>query len=78
MSDEPLCRSCGSCGFPLRDAEATYCGTCADADGTLKPYDAVVAANASYFVEEQGVAPQAALAMARALLANKPAWKDRS
>lgn len=82
-SGESLCRSCFSCGFPLRrpedfaggDPKAEYCSTCADAQGRLKPFDEVVQANADYFVAEQGIDPQAALTMARALLASMPAWQ---
>jgi Putative zinc ribbon domain len=81
----PLCQSCGSCGFPMRnpedhaggDLDALYCSTCADDSGKLRPYDDVVQANAEYFVAEQGVDIQAASSMARALLASMPAWKDR-
>jgi hypothetical protein len=78
-----LCRSCGSCGFPMRtpkdyaggDKNATYCSTCAETNGTLKPFEKVVEANAHYFVREQGVDAVAADAMARALLLNQPAWR---
>jgi hypothetical protein len=79
-----LCRSCGSCGFPMRrpedhaggDPGAEYCSTCGDASGRLKPFDQVVQANADYFVRQQGVDPQAAREMARALLTSMPAWKS--
>jgi hypothetical protein len=78
------CRSCGSCGFPMQtpadhaggNLDAEYCSTCAEANGILKPYEEVVQANASYFIRQQGVATEAALAMARALLASMPAWKS--
>jgi Putative zinc ribbon domain len=77
-----LCRSCGSCGFPMRAPEdfaggniaADYCSTCAEPSGALRPFDDVVAANAAYFVKEQGVDSHAASDMARALLLNQPAW----
>jgi Putative zinc ribbon domain len=79
-----LCRSCGSCGFPMQapadyagdNLDADYCSTCAEANGKLKPYDDVVHANASYFVRQQGVDPEAARKMAQALLASMPAWKS--
>lgn len=81
-----LCRSCGSCGFPMRtpddhaggNLDAEYCSTCAEASGSLKPYEEVVQANASYFVRQQGVDPEAARAMAQALLASMPAWNRRT
>jgi len=80
------CRSCGSCGFPMRtpgdhagdDPGADYCSTCAEPSGELRPYEVVVAANADYFVRQQGVDPQAAHELARALLATMPAWEGRS
>lgn len=80
-----LCRSCGSCGFPMRTPEdfaggnlaAAYCSTCAEPGGQLRPFDDVVAANAAYFVREQGVDSAAARDMARALLLSQPAWTAR-
>jgi hypothetical protein len=80
------CQSCGSCGFPMNqpsdyaggDTSDAYCGTCADAKGTLKPFPQVLEANASYFVSEQGINASAAREMARALLMSMPAWKTRS
>lgn len=80
-----LCRSCGSCGFPMRAPEdfaggklgAAYCSTCAEASGRLKPYGEVLQANADYFVREQGIDPQAARQMAHALLVSMPAWRGR-
>jgi hypothetical protein len=63
--------------FAGGDAEAEYCSTCAGADGALKPWDVVLHANADYYARLQGVAPQAAIDMARALLTSMPAWKSR-
>lgn len=82
---QDLCRSCGSCGFPMHtlgdyaggDPSAEFCSTCAEAGGRLRPYREVLQANADYFVREQGVDPQAARAMAHALLASMPAWRGR-
>ena len=81
MSKE-LCRSCGSCGFPMQrpedhaggDPESEFCSTCAGPDGRLKPFEEAVEANAGTFVRQQGVDPQAARELARALLASMPAW----
>ena len=80
-----LCRSCGSCGFPMRapedyaggDLDANYCSTCADATGQLKPFEEVVHANAEYFVQQQGIDPKAGDELARTLLRSMPAWKER-
>jgi hypothetical protein len=57
---------------------AEYCSTCGDEAGQLKPYDAVLQANADYLVRQQGLDPGAARGMARALLATMPAWRDRA
>lgn len=57
---------------------AAYCSTCGDETGELKPYDAVLQANADYLVRQQGLDPGAARGMARALLATMPAWRDRA
>jgi hypothetical protein len=81
--NDALCRSCGSCGFPMRIAadfaggrrEAPYCSTCAEPSGQLKPFADVLEANAQYFVRHQGVDPEAGRTLARALLASMPAWK---
>ena len=83
MTDDH-CRSCGSCGFPMRAphdfaggrSDAAYCSTCGDDTGALRPYDDVLAANAAYFVRQQGVHPDAARRLASALLATQPAWRD--
>lgn len=80
-----LCRSCGSCGFPMRTPEefaggdplATYCSSCADAGGQLRPFREVLQINTDYFVREQGIDPQAARQMAHALLVGMPAWQGR-
>ncbi|MGL4576387.1 MAG: zinc ribbon domain-containing protein [Burkholderiaceae bacterium] len=82
--NKKLCKSCGSCGFPMRtpqdhaggNVDADICSTCGQSNGTLKPFDDAVEANAAYLVNEQGIDMQAARAMARALLASMPAWKS--
>ena len=79
------CRSCGSCGFPMRipddfagsNPDTEYCSTCADEGGALRPYDDVVQANAGYLVRQQGIDLLAAREMARALLASMPAWREQ-
>lgn len=81
-----LCRSCGSCGFPMNSPEdyaggnlaAQYCSTCAEPSGHLKSFDDVLQANADYFVRQQGIDPQAGRELARTLLISMPAWKGQS
>jgi hypothetical protein len=57
------------------DTNASYCSTCAEANGALKPFEKAVEANARYFVREQGIDTIAAREMARALLLSQPAWR---
>lgn len=85
MSNDALCPSCGSCGFPMRVPEdfaggrvgAAYCSTCGDRHGRLKAFDEVLRLNAEHLVREQGLDAGAARGMAQALLMGMPAWKDR-
>ena len=80
---ESHCVSCGSCGFPMQapadfaggNTDSAYCATCGDELGRLRPYDEVLQANATYYEREQGLHPEAARDLARALLASMPAWK---
>jgi Putative zinc ribbon domain len=79
------CVSCGSCGFPMENPEdfalgdpsLAHCRYCTDALGALLPYETVLATNARYYVNSQGVSPEAARGMAAALLASMPAWRSR-
>lgn len=78
------CHSCGSCGFPLQTAadhaggrmDSPFCSTCGDERGELKSYAEVLAANAAYYVRQQGLHPDAARTLAAALLASMPAWQS--
>ncbi len=80
---ESHCPSCGSCGFPMREPAdfaggivgASYCSSCGDDTGQLKPYDEVLKVNADYLAREQGIDMTAARELARALLASMPAWQ---
>ncbi|MFI5399986.1 MAG: zinc ribbon domain-containing protein [SAR324 cluster bacterium] len=80
------CPACGSCGMPLErpedfalgDTTQPYCRSCTDAKGRLLPYEKVLELNAHYYVQSQGVTPDAAVRMARALLADMPAWKGQT
>jgi hypothetical protein len=62
--------------FAGGNPDSLYCAACADATGTLLPYHRVLAINADYLIQFQGVAPEAARSMARALLASMPAWRS--
>lgn len=79
------CKSCGSCGMPLEKAEdfaladmsQDYCQYCTDQKGKLFPFDKILAMNAKYYVESQGITQKAADQMALDLLKTMPAWKNR-
>lgn len=64
--------------FAGANSHAEYCSTCANSDGQLKPFAEVLQTNAEYLVQQQGIDPQAARAMAQALLLSMPAWQDPS
>lgn len=64
--------------FAGGNPDAQYCSTCADADGSVRPFAEVLQANADYYVREQGVDPQAARVLAQALLLSMPAWQELS
>lgn len=78
------CESCNSCGMPLENKEdfalgdptSIYCQYCVDEKGTLLPYETLVQSNAHYYKESQGITEQAALKMAKDVLASMPAWKN--
>jgi hypothetical protein len=78
------CQSCASCGMPLEksedyalgDTSQAYCVYCTDAKGQLLPFEKILKANANYYVESQGITPDAAMKMATDLLKNQPAWKN--
>ncbi len=77
------CKSCGSCGMPLEkpedhalsDINQEYCRYCTDKSGKLLSFDKILKMNADYYVESQGVTPDAAIKMATDLLRSQPAWK---
>lgn len=79
------CPACGSCGMPMEkpedfalgDVTRPYCRYCTDARGELLPFEKVLATNVRFYVESQGVTAAAADKMARAMLADMPAWRGR-
>lgn len=78
------CKSCGSCGMPMKKSEdfalgnmeQDYCSYCTDKEGKLFAFDKILNMNAKYYIESQGVTQEAALKMATDLLKNQPAWKN--
>jgi hypothetical protein len=82
---EKTCPSCHSCGMPLEKPEDHACGDinhkfcthCTDEKGQLKPYAEILTGMANYLVHSQGVDKAAAEQIAKGVLAQQPAWKDR-
>jgi len=80
------CPACGSCGMPMEksedfalgDATRPYCRYCTDERGQLLSYEQVLATNARFYIESQGVTVAAANELARAMLADMPAWRSRN
>lgn len=76
------CPSCYSCGMPFQNASdyalgdmtQHYCSHCTDAKGQLKPYEEILKGTADYLAYSQGIAMQAAIDMAKNLLAKQPVW----
>jgi Putative zinc ribbon domain len=79
------CDACGSCGMPfekpedhaLADINNNFCRHCADDNGKLRPYDAVLESNVEYYIESQGLNREAAAKMAKEFLSQMPAWKGK-
>ena len=77
------CPSCASCGMPLEkkedfalsDSKQAYCRYCTDDKGKLLPFDKILKMNTDYYVQSQGITPEAAAKMAKDLLKTLPAWK---
>src|SRR5947208_583464 len=46
-------------------------------EARLLPYEQVLETNARYYVQSQGITPDAATRLAQALLADMPAWRGR-
>jgi uncharacterized glyoxalase superfamily protein PhnB len=68
---------CQSCGMPLADAKAgtVYCQHCADASGSLRPYEEVYEGTVtSYFMAMQNMGRVEAEAAATEHLSKMPAW----
>ena len=82
---EKTCPSCYSCGMPLEkasdhalgDINQQFCVHCTNEQGQLKPYEDILSGMANYLVHSQGVAITAAKEIAKDVLANQPAWRDR-
>jgi hypothetical protein len=76
------CKSCASCAMPLErpedfsqgNTQSEYCRYCTDETGNLLPYEAVLKMNAGFYIESQGISPEAAMKMAEDLLKSQPAW----
>ena len=82
---EKTCPSCYSCGMPLvnvsdfalGDVNQQYCSHCTDDQGLLKSYDVVLSDTAKYLAHSQGLPMVAAMGIAKQMIDELPAWRDR-
>ena len=77
----PRSRICPSCGMPWLPAEGAatgeLCARCRGSEGGLRSRDEVQARLAHWLVQAQDIDPEAARALAAALLDRQPAWRER-
>ena len=77
--------TCIACGMPMTkpedhaqaDPTKAYCQHCEGADGQMKTYEEALAGMTAFMVQSQGLAPTAAEAAVKEMMARLPAWKDR-
>lgn len=78
------CKSCGSCGIPLKksedlacgDTSGDYCHHCTDSTGKLLSFDKILKDNITYYMESQGLTETEASKIAMKYLKSLPAWKN--
>lgn len=78
-------KMCIACGMPMSkpedfasgDQSKDYCLHCARPDGSMRSYDEAVVGMSGFIVKTQGLAPAAAQAAAKAMMAKLPAWQGR-
>lgn len=79
------CPSCGSCGMPMdnpelfgaRNESNPYCKYCTNEGGELLPYETILEQNTDFYMEEQGIAREAAKEFSVKFLSTLPAWKAK-
>jgi uncharacterized glyoxalase superfamily protein PhnB len=79
-------KACLSCGMPLTkpedfgggNPENLYCVHCANPDGSLKSYQAVLAGMTNFMMTNQNMDRESAEQAAREYLAKMPAWCGQS
>jgi uncharacterized protein YbcV (DUF1398 family) len=54
-----------------------FCTHCTTEHGELKPYREILQGTTDYLVSSQGLDQNAALSLAKGLLADQPAWRER-
>ncbi len=79
-------KTCIACGMPMEtpadhalgDESKEYCVYCARPDGTMHSYGEQLDSMTGFIVRTQGLDAAAARSTARAMMAQLPAWKDRT
>lgn len=64
--------------FPLGDRSKDYCVHCAHPDGTMQTYEEKLESLSNFIVKTQGLDRKVAIDAARNMMANLPAWKNKS
>jgi hypothetical protein len=63
--------------FALGRRDQDYCRYCTDEQGRLLSYAQILAMNANFYVESQGLTENAAQKMADECLRSQPAWRQQ-
>jgi hypothetical protein len=79
-------KTCIACGMPMEtpadhalgDESKEYCVYCARPDGTMESYEEKLDGMTNFIVRTQGLDAAVARSTARAMMAQLPAWKDRT
>ena len=80
-----MSETCIACGMPMTkpedhaqgDLAKPYCLHCVGAGGGMRTYEEALAGMTAFMVQSQGLAPEAAEAAVKEMMARLPAWKDR-
>lgn len=79
-------KTCIACGMPMKtaaefamgDTGKDYCVYCARPDGTMQSYEEKLDGLTGFIIKTQGLDANAARNAARDMMAQLPAWKDRT
>ena len=78
-------KKCESCGMPIKtdsdhgasNPDNLYCKFCTNQEGVLKPYEEKVSDFQSLLLKTNDISEEEAILMAKDILKDFPAWKDK-